>query len=187
MESSLVRVDSTQNTAFLTKHIRLLIYGFLTTKEILGTISRLGKTERLNLVGSNLASAEREVELTNFDNSKHGFLLEIVNIASFSLMIKDEQRGSELIDHLLQLPDNLRQGRIKLNFTMSPTMSEQAATIFLYEFFTMLGSSDITFDTLQISNIPQRELIIDLYQVFMRTRTLALNGRDAVLSFPHVK
>jgi hypothetical protein len=90
-------------------------------------------------------------------------LLEIVDIASFSLAIKDEQRGSELVEHVLQLPEKMRRGRLKLNFTLSPTMSEQAATIFLYEFFTMLTSSDIVFDTLQISNIPQRELIIDLY------------------------
>jgi hypothetical protein len=90
-------------------------------------------------------------------------LLEIVDIASFSLAIKDEQRGSELVEHVLQVPEKMRRGRLKLNFTLSPTMSEQAATIFLYEFFTMLTSSDIVFDTLQISNIPQRELIIDLY------------------------
>ncbi len=90
-------------------------------------------------------------------------MLEIVDIASFSLAIKDEQRGSELVEHVLQLPEKMRRGRLKLNFTLSPTMSEQAATIFLYEFFTMLTSSDIVFDTLQISNIPQRELIIDLY------------------------
>jgi hypothetical protein len=90
-------------------------------------------------------------------------LLEIVDIASFSLAIKDEQRGSELVEHVLQLPEKMRRGRLKLNFTLSPTMSEQAATIFLYEFFTMLTSSDIVFDTLQISNMPQRELIIDLY------------------------
>ncbi len=90
-------------------------------------------------------------------------MLEIVDIASFSLAIKDEQRGSELVEHVLQLPEKMRRGRLKLNFTLSPTMSEQAATIFLYEFFTMLTSSDIVFDTLQISNMPQRELIIDLY------------------------
>jgi hypothetical protein len=42
-------------------------------------------------------------------------------------------------------------------------LCQDMATIFLYEFFTMLTSSDIVFDTLQISNIPQRELIIDLY------------------------
>ena len=90
-------------------------------------------------------------------------MLEIVDIASFSLAIKDEQRGSELVEHVLQLPEKMRRGRLKLNFTLSPTMSEQAATIFLYEFFTMLTSSDIVFDTLQISNIPQCELIIDLY------------------------
>jgi hypothetical protein len=69
-------------------------------------------------------------------------------------MIKDEQRGSELVDNLMQLPEKLRKGKIKLNFTLSPTMSEPAATIFLYEFFTMLGCSDIFFDTLQITNIP---------------------------------
>lgn len=66
-------------------------------------------------------------------------------------------------------------------------MSEQAATIFLYEFFTMLTSSDIVFDTLQISNMPQRELIIDLYQLFMRSKTIVLNGRDSQLSFPQIK
>lgn len=87
----------------------------------------------------------------------------------------------------MQLPEKLRNGKIKLNFTLSPTMSEHAATIFLYEFFTMLSSSDIIFDTLQITNVPQRELIVDLYQVFMRVKTLALNGRDSVLSFPRVQ
>lgn len=101
-------------------------------------------------------------------------------------MIKDEQRGSEFVEHLLELPEKLRRGKIKLNFTLSPTMSEQAATIFLYEFFTYLSSTEIFFDTLSITNIPQRDLIVDLYQVFMRTKTLALNGRDSVLSFPRV-
>ena len=71
-----------------------------------------------------------------------------MDIASFSIAIKDEQRGSELVEHVLQLPEKMRRGRLKLNFTLSPTMSEHAATIFLYEFFTMLASSDIVFETL---------------------------------------
>jgi hypothetical protein len=63
-------------------------------------------------------------------------------------------------------------------------MSEQTSTIFLYEFFTTLTSSDIVFDTLQISYIPPRELIVDLYQILMRAKTLVLNGRESLLSFP---
>jgi hypothetical protein len=68
MESTkLVRTESIESSALLTKHIRLVIYSFLTTREILGSISKLSKSERLNLVGSNLASADREVEFTSFD------------------------------------------------------------------------------------------------------------------------
>lgn len=88
--TQLIRTESVESSSLLTKHIRLVIYSFLTTREILGSISKLSKSERLNLVGSNLASADREVEFTNFDPQKHGFLLEIVDIASFSLAIKDE-------------------------------------------------------------------------------------------------
>ena len=54
----------------------------------------------------------------------------------------------------------------------------------MYEFCTMLSATDIIFDTLQISNIPQRDLFVDLYQIFMRTKTLVLNGRDSLVSFP---
>jgi len=93
--------ESEVSSALLTKHIRLVIYGFLTTPEILGTISQLSKSERNNLIGSNLASAEREVEFTHFNHSQHGFLLEIVGVASFSLAIKDEQRGGELVEQIL--------------------------------------------------------------------------------------
>ena len=75
---------------FLTKHIRLMIYGYLPTRVILCTISKLSKSERKNLVGSNLASADREVEFTSFYPEKHGFLLEIVDMAGFCLTIKDD-------------------------------------------------------------------------------------------------
>lgn len=92
--------SSLDNRSSLTKNIRLMIYGYLPTRVILCTISKLSKTERQNLVGSNLASADREVEFTHFDPSKHGFLLEIVDIAGFCFVVKEDSRGQDLAEQM---------------------------------------------------------------------------------------
>ena len=95
--NSCVSVDS-QKEASLTKHIRLMIYGFLPTWVVLTNISTLSKVERQNLIGSNLASANREVEFSSYDPIKHYYLLKIVDIAGFCLTIDEDHKGHDLAE-----------------------------------------------------------------------------------------